>query len=375
MKIAFILTGNILRKSQYNGHEIRYNGVGVSGTEFTQIVVAEQLAKAGHNVVMCSPMFIPSRINDVLYTKQVSDIIDAEVIINIPWYTGHRLIFPNLHTLIIHFHCVNIANGLVKFIKENTSIKRIMGVYNSEWCKQMEAKDPYYHVIQHDEIIGNPLMSDIIHKVDQLEISKTPRSVIFTATWERGGHVALQVYDHLKQSIWKDLDSTFTAMDYYMCSDFPKHRKDITCILSADKETVYKQLAQSEYFIYPLALQDHRIHKDTFACCVAEAVAMGVIVITWPIATLPDTYKDMIVFVDPPTNYNPDIFTMTHCRDHSLISKEAIAILMNKVIEIENNPELKKELQTKGKEKVRQLYSDEVIGSKWIDLMTRISRS
>jgi hypothetical protein len=59
MRIAFIVIGNSRRSNYLNGDTIRYGGGGGSGTDGSSIIVAEQLALLGHEVVLASEKLEP----------------------------------------------------------------------------------------------------------------------------------------------------------------------------------------------------------------------------------------------------------------------------------------------------------------------------
>ena len=59
MRIVFILIGNSRRSNYLDGDTIRYGKGGGSGTDGSTIIIAEQLAKAGHEVVITSDRLEP----------------------------------------------------------------------------------------------------------------------------------------------------------------------------------------------------------------------------------------------------------------------------------------------------------------------------
>lgn len=66
--------------------------------------------------------------------------------------------------------------------------------------------------------------------------------------------------------------------------------KRVELTIGMDKLGVLRAMRRASYFLYPLTLSPSSdypgsVHKDTFALCVAEALAMGVIVVTWPVST------------------------------------------------------------------------------------------
>ena len=51
MRIAFVVIGNSRRSNYLNGFNLRYGNGGGSGTDTSTVLVAEYLAKQGHEVV------------------------------------------------------------------------------------------------------------------------------------------------------------------------------------------------------------------------------------------------------------------------------------------------------------------------------------
>ena len=130
---------------------------------------------------------------------------------------------------------------------------------------------------------------------------KKPRKFIFHASWARGGDIAYSAIDKLNYE-----DKEFHAFDYLITipSNDTKffHKHD-----GVDKKTLFKHLAESEYFIYPLYTPYQDVHKDTFSCVVAEAIALGVTVITYPLGALHDNYKEYCQWLHLPVGFDLDI--------------------------------------------------------------------
>jgi hypothetical protein len=59
MRIAFIVIGNSRRSNYLNGHTLRYGNGGGSGTDGSSILMAEHLAKQGHEVVFVTDRLEP----------------------------------------------------------------------------------------------------------------------------------------------------------------------------------------------------------------------------------------------------------------------------------------------------------------------------
>ena len=59
MRILFTVLGNSRRSNYLDGETLRYGNGGGSGTDTSSIIVAEQLAAQGHDVVFCSDKLEP----------------------------------------------------------------------------------------------------------------------------------------------------------------------------------------------------------------------------------------------------------------------------------------------------------------------------
>ena len=133
---------------------------------------------------------------------------------------------------------------------------------------------------------------------------RMPRSVIFHALPERGGAMAARIFNALN---WTD-----GSMDFYAYED--QVNADMAFIASLasldgriqirgslSKAALFNILRGTDYFFYPVTSRHGMIHKDTFANVVAEALALGVIVVAPRVAALPEIYSEHVHFVDPPT--------------------------------------------------------------------------
>ena len=356
MRIALVLN-RAPRTSRFNGDIIRNGCIGVSGTEQTFVIVAEQLAKQGHKVMLWGEnMTNGETVNNVQYSDRREDLSDTEVLITIPWITFlHELHMPMLKTIIINMQCIGIHNNLKNYISKKMNSVKTISVYPSQWAKDAHETSEFKTDLFSDNhfVIYNPLMTDVLNMIQ--EVPKVPKSLIFTATWERGGHMANRVIDKLKKQ-----DNAYSLMvfDYY-----PGSRT------SGNKKTIFENLSKCEYFVYPLVLPTGMVHKDTFACCVAEALALDVIVLTYPIAALKDLYADMAVFIDLPINHNNALLTHSFSSDRALLKEECVDAFVQKINELENNPDLKCEIKRKSRDAVRTMCNDHSIGMKWHDLI------
>lgn len=151
-----------------------------------------------------------------------------------------------------------------------------------------------HHALPYFEV-PNAINPDIFGNKHAKLVQRQPRSFIFTACYERGGHTAREVHDLL------------TARGHCMGGMNVYSYFDTNLAPSLSKRELAERLKESEYMVYPLTLQNAEVHHDTFACVILEAMACGVLVVTWDVACMRDVYGDMITLVSPPPcdGYDP----------------------------------------------------------------------
>lgn len=367
MHILFIISGTATRKNLWNGHIIRYGGVGVSGTDQSAVLFAEKLASRGHTVHYISETCKRgTEYKGVTYSNaypentQLYDAIVTTCNLPIP----PSVTFPNAKTLSIYCQCNAIpdANQLDAFIQRHPSCK-IRAVHVSEWGKESTIQSfPHYRkYIDKDVVIYNPLMMDVLESVP---IQKQPKTFIFHAVWERGGDVAQEVFDRLG---WTREGGKMMALDYDTSSKIATSEDKK---ISGDKSEIARMLSNADYFIYPLVNSNNRwrdvVHKDTFGCCVSEALAMGAIVITWQVGALPELYNGYAQFAEFPTGANVNSLTGTGVSvDASLRSNEAVENIIKIIRHLESNPSLKDQIRKDGMDYARNKFNADTLCPLW----------
>ena len=218
MRIAFIVIGNSRRSNYLNGHSLRYGGGGGSGTDTSAIVVAEQLAKADHEVVFAfdklEPQleqayekFIPGTvINGVKYTfretfEGVEDL-NFDILISSLWFSEYKTMPIKITKALIYWSHMQWVYGIDDIIKYCKSNNLSLGFVNiSLWQKEMVQGciDVMRREVTSfkEVLIPNPITEDVFQKVEELNIQRKPHKFIFHASWARGGNVAHEVVKRL----------------------------------------------------------------------------------------------------------------------------------------------------------------------------------
>lgn len=391
MRILFTVLGNSRRSNYLDGETLRYGNGGGSGTDTSSIIVAEQLAAQGHDVVFCSDKLEPlleesyakkgivfnagKKVRGVIYTNFQLDNVENktfDVLVNSLWFSKYKELPVKITKAVIywcHMQWIYGIGEMIEYVKENNLTLGF--VHISEWEKSMTNpvvqdacnKLPNTKVVT----IPNPIMDDMIEEVLSEKIEKKSGSFIFHPLWARGGNVAVQAVRELDFP-----EKEFNAFDYLMCIHghtdpfFRNHN-------GVDKKTLFRCLAKSDYFIYPLYTPYKDVHKDTFSCVVAEAIAMGVTVVTYPLGALHDNFDGYCAWLDFP----PDT-------DHIKMQKEQLSKdeegkfnytknIVEKVKYLEANPEFKNKVRTQGKDFIFEKFNSNKVGLMWRDFISQLT--
>ena len=391
MRIAFILIGNSRRSNYLDGDTLRYGNGGGSGTDGSTIIVAEQLAKAGHEVVITSDKLEPhleqeyakrgqhfnagKKVRGVQYTDINFENIDNkvfDVLVSSLWFHDYEKLPIKVTKSLIYWCHMQWVYGIDEILSYATANNLKLGFVNiSEWEKSMNigvinnAKTRYPNTAI--KTIPNPIMDDMINEVLNKNPVRKPHKFIFHASWPRGGNVA---YEAVKKMDYPDKE--FHAFDYLMCigdhrDSFFNRREGV------DKNTLFKDMAESEYFIYPLYTPYKDVHKDTFSCVVAEAIALGAIVVTYPLGALPEYYNEYCVWLDFPVgadsakmqseSLSKDLEGKFTCTDN----------IVSKIEWLENNPQVKADIRAKGKNYIIESFGSEKVGNMWVEFISELT--
>jgi glycosyltransferase involved in cell wall biosynthesis len=391
MRIVFILIGNSRRSNYLDGDTLRYGNGGGSGTDSSTIVVAEQLALHGHEVVVTSDKLEPlleeeyakqgvhfnagKKVRDVYYTDINFTNIENkafDVIISSLWFHDYSKLPITVSKAIIywcHMQWIYGIGEITDYAKANNLRTGFVNI--SGWEKSMN-QDVIDHAVAQlpntiSKTIPNPVMDDIINEVLATNPVKKKHKFVFHASWARGGNVAIQSIRDLK---WPDVE--LHAFDYLMTihnhedSFFHKHA-------GVDKQTLFTHIAESEYFVYPLYTPYKDVHKDTFSCVVAEAIALGAVPVTYSLGALPENFEGYCAWLDFPAGADPEVM------QKESLSKDETGLftctdnIVKKLNYLDSNPELKQKVQTEGKKFILDKLNANKVGNMWVEFITELT--
>lgn len=390
MRIAIVVIGNSRRSNYLNGHNLRYGKGGGSGTDTSSVLVAEYLAKQGHEVVFTIDElephlekeyknkgieFVPgTEVNGVKYTyKDFSGIdnLEFDVLISMLWFQDYFALPIKVTKALIywsHMQWIYGAGEIERYVNENNL--KLGVVHISNWERDM-TKGVVENIGRNvssilPTLIPNPIMDDIINQVNEESITKKPHKFIFHASWARGGDVAMNAIRQLDFP-----DKEFHAFDYLMTiadnrdSFFYNHG-------GSDKKTVFSHIAESEYFIYPLYTPYQDVHKDTFSCVVAEAIALGCIVVTYPLGALPENFGDFCQWLEFPEGVDPQKMqneSLTKDLDGKF---KTITNIVDKIKFLEENPIIKEKIRENGTNYILDNFNINKVGKMWDDFINEL---
>jgi hypothetical protein len=390
LKILFTLIGNSRRSNYLTGDTIRNGGGGGSGTDGSTILVAEYLASKGLEVVVLSDKLEPalekkyreqgnpftwgSYSRGVQYSNfqmEGVSIKEFDILVNSLWFQDYKNLPVKITKGVVYWCHMQWLYGMgeiINFVKENNLKLGIVNISQWERSQTQGCIDGIKNAVGHLEqvLIPNPIMDDLVREVKSLNIQRKPHKFIFLAAWARGGNVAMQAVRELPFE-----DKEFHAFDYLMATH--RHPESYFNLHDGvDKKTLFQHLAESEYFIYPLYTPYEDVHKDTFSCVVAEAIALGTSVLTYPLGALPEYYDGYVHWLDFPEGTDP-VQMQKESLSKDLQGKfKCTNNIVNKINYLENNPQAKQHIKNNGTDFILNNFNIAKVGSMWEDLLNKL---
>ena len=392
MRIAFIVIGNSRRSNYLNGYNLRYGSGGGSGTDTSSVLVAEYLAKQGHEVVFVADkledrlieeynkkgrVYVPGEeFYGVKYTNIDFEGIDNkefDVLVSMLWFHDYNKLPIKVTKSIIYWSHMQWIYGIDEVVNYAKNNNLSLGfVHISDW--EMKMTGPLTQSIIDREsnmnvqrsLIPNPVMDEMIKEVLYSKPVRKPHKFVFHAAWARGGNVAIDAVRKLNYP-----DTEFHAFDYLMATH--NHQDTFFNLHNGvDKKTLFTNIAESEYFIYPLYTPYQDVHKDTFSCVVAEAIALGAIVVTYPLGALPENFDGFCQWLDFPEEVDVEKM-QNESLSKDLEGKFTITDnIVAKIKYLEDNPQIKEDVRNRGKDFIISRFNVNTVGQMWIDLINKL---
>ena len=324
-------------------------GAGFSGTETAILEISKYLVDHGNSVQIFggNGTYVDHGIQFI--SEHELSRVDTDVDWYSPLFFLHlynqnqvlNRINPDRTKVFLWFHCF-IDNTAILELQRRF---RIYGQYVSKYVS-----DEYPHIISvtNSWVIYNGI-NPIFTELPIPDSSVKHGKWIFHPVYERGGEVAKAIFH--KVHVSNPAAAKHMNILSYYTPDLHKHQSSdlITNLGSKTKTDVRDLLLTSDYFIYPLVLPDSRVHHDTFASVMLEALACGAIVVVWDVACISDIYGDHVVKIPVPNHikhtYNPKA-RFASCP--WMLTDEAQQLFVDKIHELEANPDQKKMIRSRG---------------------------
>lgn len=314
------------------------HGCGFAGTDAAMLEIAGSLARKGHHIrVMAGGPSSPAASDGIEYmcNSQDRDISDVDVLA-ISYVHPHsreeltrlfkRLTRPKLSVL-LWLQCM-FSGATIDFVERLTESVggqlTLVAVshFVSQHIQRGRKAGTRCHIVMNGinpSVFGRPEIQD----------ARDTLSFVFSASYERGGRLAELVHNRLSELLPIELGPVGEMRVCSYCDPM---------VASLSKQELAAVLRKSDYMVYPLVLSSGSVHHDTFACVVLEAMASGVLVVTWDVACFRGVYGDLITLVPPPPHIGYDPTSELGGCNHSMTNQTAIDALTYAVAQLVTMP-------------------------------------
>ena len=309
------------------------DGTGFSGTEASLIEIAHGLQQMGRNVTIMQD-------GDTTAANMAAQQLDFFSPLFFLDSSAHNIIAKTRPDckIAVWLHCYVSHADLLAF-KTKIAPRPFFVIAVSSTVARHASGGPWpVHVVP------NGINASIWGAPPPLPPSR--KHHVFIATYERGGAVAAVVAEKLGKEL--------KTASYYL-KNHPNH----IASPSLSKRALRALLDTCDIFVYPLVLPNGEVHHDTYACCVHEAMAAGVLVVTWDVACFRDVYpQDTITLVKPIPYSGYDPYAK-YGKNPALASPEAVARLCDAVAALDRDVPRKERMRHTAREWALQHTWDE----------------
>lgn len=335
---------------------------GFSGTEGSILSICKRLAESGHDVSITCDVYQTTFID----SYGIRYLCPVDILRNVYDCSDIDVFLPNFTVL------DGIPVEVYKRMKKGSTV-----VPWNHWiqdptyiARYMDLLSPFFNVISVGpsefslKYVPNGEGKVIPHGIEESMVVQSSSDRrrghwVFHTSFSRGGDVCAKVFSSVKK-ILPEAAQRLDFMSYYIPDAAETYGADCHFNASVDKKTLFSILSCSDYFVYPLVdAKTGSVHHDTYACCVLEALACGMIVVSWDVACMREVYGDNVVLV-PPIPYPKYDAQDTHPAPNPLMAGEqGVRKLTQVILDIESQPDVKESLRRKGKEwALRQTYDN-----------------
>jgi len=115
------------------------------------------------------------------------------------------------------------------------------------------------------------------------------------------------------------------------------------------------------------------VHKDTFSCVVAEAIALGAIVLTYPLGALPENFDGYVPWLDFPPGTDPEAMQKESLTKDLDGKFKITSNIVEKIKYLDANSHIKEELRAKGPDYILNSFNLEKVGNMWVDFLNNLT--
>jgi len=356
MKLLFYFPNENSVRNKGLSYTNLLEGCGFSGTETALLEMSKYLVDKGHSVQIYGIANTYTDNGIQFISEHDIDKVDLDV----DWYSpiffcnleNQRRLLSRLNPartkILVWFHCF-IKDVFIEEIKHffNTYGQYVSDYVAKEYTHLIDVKNSWTIYNGLNRIFITPSIPDT---------SVKRGNWIFHSVYERGGSVAKSIFSKINK--YNTIIANKLHLLSYYTPDKEKYTSTNTIINCGSKTKVEVRdiLLKSDYFVYPLVLENLSVHHDTFGTVMLEALACGVIVIVWDVACISSVYDDYVVKIPVPEHvkkeYNPSA-RYANCR--WMLSDEAEELFIHAIIKLESNLAKKEEIRQRGIEWARTI--------------------